>query len=80
MIDFHNSIVILGAITFIVLPFILKIKTTYKIIFIICSLIAIASTFYNDSNTIKMLGTLTLIIPFIVSRIKKNKLFKREND
>ena len=73
--DFSNGMVILGSICFIILPFIIKIKTVYKVIFILCSLLAILTTFFKSSDFVNIVATISLMIPFVISGIKKDKLF-----
>ena len=80
MIEFHNGLVILGGISFLVLPFILKIKNKYKVIFIICALIAISTSFFESSDIVNILAALSLVTPFILSGIKKDKLFTQKED
>jgi len=67
--------VILGAISFIILPFILKIKTIYKIVFIICAFIAMATTLYENSDVVNIIASISLLVPFIISWIIKEKIF-----
>lgn len=75
MLDFGNGMVILGAISFIILPFILKIKTIYKIVFIICAFIAITTTLFESSELVNMIASISLLVPFIISWIIKEKIF-----
>lgn len=75
MFDFGNGMVILGAISFIILPFILKIKTIYKIVFIICAFIAITTTLFESSELVNMIASISLLVPFIISWIIKEKIF-----
>ncbi len=75
MLDFGNAMVILGAISFIILPFILKIKTIYKIVFIICAFIAMATTLFESSDIVNIIASISLLVPFIISRIIKEKIF-----
>lgn len=80
MVDFSNGMVILGAISFIILPFILKIKTLYKVIFILCGLLAILTTFFKSSDFVNIIATISLLIPFVISGIKKDNLFKEKKN
>jgi len=80
MIDLHNGLVILGGISFLIFPFILRIKKKYKVIFIICALIAISTSFFKSSDVVNILATISLVTPFIISGIKKDKLFSQKED
>ncbi len=75
MTTFTDKIVIIGSISILILPFILRIKTSYKILFIICGLAAIATTFFESNVILNFFTCAFLIMPFIISKIKKDAIF-----
>lgn len=73
----HNTIIMLGGISYLLIPLLLKFKTLYKVIFMICGIAAIITIiFINDFNYITYFKLILMATPWVIAIIKKGKLQK----
>lgn len=76
--EISELLALLGGLSFIILSLLMPFKNKYKTLFISIGLAVIIISFLRQNKVLDIIAILLLITPFLVFRIKRNDLYKKD--